>query len=159
MISAVFLSTRGQNETSSRGRTLPQQYRRTQKCTGAVTPSSGFLTDLRRSECRSGGHQPQVLLPRCNHHSRWWRALRQVASDRSFRKLRSFLREQSSIAQFASCSKEGMGRNSPSRCAFVHFTGWPSASAYRRPVRLHPPAPRARRRGNLCCRRHTDQVL
>ena len=46
------------------------ELRTNKKCTGAVAPSSGFLTDLRRSGCRSGDHQPQVLLPRCNHHSR-----------------------------------------------------------------------------------------
>jgi hypothetical protein len=49
------------------------ELRTNKKCTGAVAPSSGFLTDLRRSGCRSGDHQPQVLLPRCNHHSRGWR--------------------------------------------------------------------------------------
>ncbi len=48
------------------------ELRTNKKCTGAVAPSSGFLTDLRRSGCRSGDHQPQVLLPRCNHHSRGW---------------------------------------------------------------------------------------
>ena len=69
------------------------------KCTGAVAPSSGFLTDLRRSGCRSGDHQPQVLLPRCNHHSRGARA-RQVkwVLDRSFRKLRTLHRAQHEIA-------------------------------------------------------------
>ena len=46
------------------------ELRGNKKSTGAVAPSSGFLTDLRRSGCRSGDHQPQVLLPRCNHHSR-----------------------------------------------------------------------------------------
>jgi hypothetical protein len=48
----------------------PSNYGTTKKCTGAVAPSSGFLTDLRRSGCRSGDHQPQALLPRCNHQSR-----------------------------------------------------------------------------------------
>ena len=73
----------------SRRRTLPQQYRRTKKCTGAVAPSSGFLTDLRRSECRSGDHQPQVLLPRCNHQDRDSPCPSQAAVDRSSRKLRT----------------------------------------------------------------------
>ena len=54
------------------------------KCTGAVAPSSGFLTDLRRSECRSGDHQPQVLLPRCNHHRRRSERASQVPSGSNF---------------------------------------------------------------------------
>ena len=38
----------------------------TQKRTEAGAPSSGFPTDLRRSDCLSESHQPQALRPRCN---------------------------------------------------------------------------------------------
>jgi hypothetical protein len=38
----------------------------TQKCTEAGAPSSGFPTDLRRSDCLSESHQPPALRPRCN---------------------------------------------------------------------------------------------
>jgi hypothetical protein len=81
------------------------KYARTTKSTGAVAPSSGFLTDLRRSECRSGDHRPQVLLPRCNHNARLWPRSSQDRFYPRFRKLRSFHQSQSVIARSAGCSK------------------------------------------------------
>ncbi len=127
------------------------------KCTGAVAPSSGFPTDLRRSECRSGDHQPPVLLPRCNHQPRASRSRRQGGSDRSCRNLRIFQRAHSKIASCASCSRQvGPG---------IRRAGSPSST---RPTDL--PLPRTVARwgfvlhcpvlgatGNLCCRRHRDQ--
>jgi len=67
------------------------ELRTNKKCTGAVAPSSGFLTDLRRSGCRSGDHQPQVLLPRCNHHSRGSCQRGQVPSGSEFPQIANFV--------------------------------------------------------------------
>ena len=66
----------------------------TQKCTEPVTPSSGLPTDVRRSDCRSEGHQPQALRARCNRHSRGSQGARQgvrpCVSERKSRNLRWF---------------------------------------------------------------------
>ena len=72
------------------------ELRANKKCTGAVAPSSGFLTDLRRSGCRSGDHQPQVLLPRCNHHSRGSARRGQVAAGSEFPQIANICIERSS---------------------------------------------------------------
>ena len=66
------------------------ELRTNKKCTGAVAPSSGFLTDLRRSGCRSGDHQPQALLPRCNHHSRGCEPGGQVDDESKFPQFADF---------------------------------------------------------------------
>ena len=85
------------------------QFAATKKCTGAVAPSSGFLTDLRRSGCRSGDHQPQVLLPRCNHHSRGWSSEVKCSLDRSSRKLRILHRAAATDCASAHDALERLG--------------------------------------------------
>jgi len=71
---------------------LPGNGRRsTTKCTEPVAPSSGFPTDRRRSDCRSGSHQPRTLRTRCIAHSREVVAARQGIDNGTCRKLRSFL--------------------------------------------------------------------
>ena len=129
------------------------ELRTNKKCTGAVAPSSGFLTDLRRSGCRSGGHQPQALLPRCNHHSRGSYAGGQVGTGSEFPQIANFASSTATNCASRMMLWKGWTRDSPSRAAFVHIAGRPSASAYRRPAMLRPPAPRARRSQESMLRR------
>ena len=73
----------------------------TQKCTEPVTPSSGLPTDVRRSDCRSEGHQPQALRARCNRHSTGSECARQGVrpglSEQKSRNLRLFLYASSKL--------------------------------------------------------------
>jgi hypothetical protein len=101
---------------------------RTQKCTEPVAPSSGFPTDRRRSDCRSGSHQPWTLRTRCIAHSRGASRARQGIQNDTSRKLRCFL-YTTAMLRLAVCAlavrKEENGRtrgsgrkSSPSRERF-----------------------------------------
>ena len=76
----------------------------TQKCTEAGAPSSGFPTDLRRSDCLSESHQPRALLPRCNQDTTGSRRPRQASVKCNFRSLRIFLYNPHILASNAVCS-------------------------------------------------------
>ena len=76
----------------------------TQKCTESGAPSSGFPTDLRRSDCLSESHQPQALLPRCNRDTTGLRHRRQAPTNDKTRTLRVFLYNQHILALSAVCS-------------------------------------------------------
>ena len=67
-----------------RDQTMPDQ----RKCIEPVAPSSDFPTDLRRSGCRPGSHQPLVLRTRCTRESTGQRALRQVVCRGNYRNFR-----------------------------------------------------------------------
>jgi hypothetical protein len=82
----------------------PQGQGSTTKCTEPVAPSSGFPTDLRRSDCLSGSHQPWTLRTRCNHDTRAVRQHRQGRRKRTLRKLRDFLFAQGQAAIACVCS-------------------------------------------------------
>jgi hypothetical protein len=107
------------------------------KCTEPVTPSSGFPTDLRRSDCLSGSHQPRTLRTRCNHHPRGVGKLRQGRLERTLCKLRSFLFAQIRTAINRVCSGHSRRPDASARPqeirragnAFVHLPDEPSASA------------------------------
>ena len=75
----------------------------TQKCTESGAPSSGFPTDLRRSDCLSESHQPRALRPRCNQDTTAWRHLRQARTNCVFRSLRLFLYNPHILAFSAVC--------------------------------------------------------
>ena len=91
-----FRSLRG-DVARHEGRQFRFELRTKKKCTGAVAPSSGFLTDLRRSGCRSGDHQPQALLPRCNHHSRGSSPTGQAGATSEFPQIANFVSSTAAI--------------------------------------------------------------
>ena len=95
----------------------------TQKCTESGAPSSGFPTDLRRSDCLSESHQPRALLPRCNQDSTARRDTRQVISNLFSRSLRLFLYKSHILASSLVCSTWAGPRIRRAGCAFVHFPG------------------------------------
>ena len=126
------------------------------KCTEPVAPSSGFPTDLRRSDCLSGSHQPWTLRTRCNHHPRGVRKRRQGRGNGTLRKLRHFVYTQGQTAIACVCSsrsnrekKKRAGREGPAARKFAEpgtlSSTFPTnlplprsaprgASSYRRPV-------------------------
>ena len=61
------------------------------KCTEPVTPSSGFPTDHRRSDCHSESHQPRTLRTRCTHDSMRIAQPGQALRRSCWRNLRTFL--------------------------------------------------------------------
>ena len=69
-----------------------------------MAPSSGFPTDLRRSDCLSGSHRPRTLRTRCNQHPRVEDNPRQGRRGPTLRKLRRFLFAQSATAYDRTCS-------------------------------------------------------
>ena len=121
----VYDATRGRRRPDQ-GVDSPRKLRSTQKCTESVSPPSGLPTDLRRSDCRSEGHQPQALRARCNRHSR--------ASPEAPSRHR---RDRTQITQFAifslrtahTCADApcALERTGPgirrAGCAFVHTPG------------------------------------
>ncbi len=114
--------------------------RSTTKCTEPVAPSSGFPTDRRRSDCRSGSHQPRTLRTRCIADSRGRPRARQGVQIATSRKLRSFLFATAKL-RLEDCALDRRGtkkrpgtRARPQRVrragnAFVHLPDEPSASA------------------------------
>ena len=82
----------------------PGNYRSTQKCTEIVSPPSGLPTDRRRSDCRSEGHQPRALRPRCNWETTGCRRLRQGVRQLKCRSLRLFLYKPHILALSRVCS-------------------------------------------------------
>jgi hypothetical protein len=127
------------------------------KCTEPVTPSSGFPTDRRRSDCLSESHQPRTLRTRCMHDSRVPPRYRQGHRIATIRNLRSFLFTQGFVAVRATCSdgqlrRKTAGPGGPAARfrragnAFVHLPDRPSAFAYSCSGGFVLPAPRARRR-------------
>ena len=70
----------------------------TKKRTEAGSPSSDLPTDRRRSDCRSEGHQPQALRPRCNWETTGRSTTRQVVWKHEIRYLRLFLYNPNTIA-------------------------------------------------------------
>ena len=88
----------GTRETRSARRT-------TKKCTEPVTLSSGFPTDLRRSDCHSESHQPPALRTRCMRDTKGARGGRQDPGCATSRKLRSFLFAQGRTAGAPTCSR------------------------------------------------------
>ena len=76
----------------------------TQKCTEAGAPSSGFPTDLRRSDCLSESHQPRALRPRCNQDTTGSRHRRQARANCNSRSLRLFLYNAHILASRRRCA-------------------------------------------------------
>ena len=81
-----------------------ENYRSTQKRTESVSPSSGLPTDRRRSDCRSEGHQPLALRPRCNWETTGRTWLRQGVRELDSRSLRLFLYKPHTLASRRTCS-------------------------------------------------------
>ena len=75
---AFRLLRRGQGITREQAGVDSTRNWSTQKRTEAGSPSSDLPTDRRRSDCRSEGHQPQALRPRCNWETRGRSTARQV---------------------------------------------------------------------------------
>ena len=65
-IARFVFRARGGSSRVNAGRGFASRIGSTQKRTEAGSPSSDLPTDRRRSDCRSEGHQPQALRPRCN---------------------------------------------------------------------------------------------
>lgn len=110
------------------------------KRTEPVASSSGFPTDLRRSDCRSESHQPRTLRTRCIADSRGDPRGRQGTRIATSRKLRSFLFTRPPLRSEAHAldrpeKKNGrVASDSTARIrragnAFVHLPDEPSASA------------------------------
>jgi hypothetical protein len=102
--------------------------RSTKKCTEPVTPSSGFPTDLRRSDCHSESHQPRALRTRCTQDSRAWTRGRQGPSGNQLSQIATFSFHKGQTAHRCACSSdlreekaagpEGPAADSPSRERF-----------------------------------------
>src|SRR5262249_16737233 len=140
----------------------------TKKCTEPVAPSSGSSTDLRRSGCRSEGHQPRTLRTRCSRDSRDRPRASQGGRESAVRNLRLFLFASAFTAQSGGCSsvktEEEVWRLETFRHvirragnAFVHHPDRPSASAYSCSGGFVLPAPRARRSADFGREGRVDQ--
>jgi hypothetical protein len=144
----------------SLGRALtrrPRVPRTTKKCTEPVTLSSGFPTDLRRSDCHSESHQPPALRTRCMRDSRGAHRGRQAPSRATCRKLRYFLFASGRTAVEPACSRDRQKRKragsedpatefaEPGALSSTIPTSVPLPRTARRES-FDLPAPRARRR-------------
>jgi hypothetical protein len=123
------------------------------KCTEPVTPSSGFPTDRRRSDCLLESHQPRTLRTRCSHDSRGDVRLRQARRQASCRNLRFFLFARVVLRREALALESSSGKETAEHeCSAARFaepgtlsstvptdlplprTAAREASSYRRPV-------------------------
>ena len=118
---------------------LATRSRSTKKCTEPVTPSSGFPTDLRRSDCHSESHQPRALRTRCTQDSRWSTRGRQDPPGNHFSQIATFSFHKGQTAHRCACSSDRREEKRPdprvrplirrAGNAFVHLPDEPSASA------------------------------